>query len=190
MSTLTVTKKVSAEAESFIYTQHYPCMYEWMNVPISLTPQGLVRWCRAGRLLTIKLIFTLLLFLIHFLSLLVLLQTVTAHKKDKQQFTQMDRFFILWVSFGTAKGCMVALWLALSLQNTPWLGRCRISTLFLGSVWVLLRFSCTNYREMPAFPYTEVALRRPSWLNHNSARQAGWWGHSETSCQVCGLLHV
>lgn len=123
---------------------------------------------RAGRLLTIKLIIT-------FLSPIprlscTLLQPITALKNTSNYLHTPTDFHSLSI-LDTAKGCTVALWLALSLQNTPWLGRRIEFPRFPQPGVGLLRLSCTNYRDMPAFPYTEVPLRRPSWLNRHSAGQ-------------------
>lgn len=131
MSTLTVSKKVSVEAESYIPR----------NVAISVTPQYcLVQWCRAGRLLTIKLIFTSLLLLNHVLSSLVLLQTVTAQKKTSNHSHRWTDFYplsIFWHSKRLHGGIMVS---TVSSEHTLVRKVCRISTLFLGSVWVCSGF--------------------------------------------------
>lgn len=66
----------------------------------------------------------------------------------------------------------MALWFAVSLQSGAWLGRWVEFPGFPQAGVGLLQLCCTNYRDMPAFPYTGVPLRRPSWLNRHSAREA------------------
>lgn len=88
MSTLTVSKKVSAEAESFIYTQHSPECSHQREATILFSAV-----MQSRKIIDAQTDFHIIIIITDSFSILAC-PVADSHstKKDKQPFAQMDRF--------------------------------------------------------------------------------------------------